>query len=107
MSIRVKLEHKDGKVVLDQHVFSTLKSARSYAYNVLTVLPNIKAVRMSKSSPVHNPDWSNPSYVVRGSHGIYYLTHGVGNGRYVNADGTLSDREIEDDIPIMKMELDL
>ena len=107
MSIRVKLEYKDGRLVLDQHVFNTLKSARSYAYNVLTALPNIKSVRMSKSSSVYNPDWSNPSYVVHGSHGIYYLTHGVGNGRYVNADGTLSDREIEDDTPIMKMELDL
>lgn len=107
MSIRVKLEHKDGKVVLDQHVFNTLKSARSYAYNVLTALPNIKAVRMSKSSSVYNPDWNNPSYVVRGSHGIHYLTHGVGNGRYVNVDGTLSDREIGDDVPIMKRELDL
>lgn len=107
MSIRVKLEHKDGKVVLDQNVFGTLKGARRYAYNVLTALPNIKAVRISKSSSVHNPDWNNPSYVVRGSHGIYYLTHGVGNGHYVNADGTLSDREIGEDTPIMKMELDL
>ena len=107
MSIRVKLEHKDGKVVLDQHAFNTLKSARSYAYNLLTALPNIKAVRISKSSPVLNPDWSSPSYVVRGSHGIHYLTHGVGNGRYVNEDGTLTDREIGDDTPIMKMELEL
>lgn len=107
MSIRVKLEHKDGKVVLDQHVFNTLKSARKYAYAVLTALPNIKAVRISKSSPVLNPDWSSPSYVVRGSHGIHYLTHGVGNGRYVNEDGTLADREIGDDTPIMKMELEL